>query len=148
MKQRQLFLTLIFLTGLSHANEVIKEGEAYPIEKIQEQNRAIIKMVVKEISKSLPQKVDNYTTMSKIRDENLTLIYTFEINTGAKSDEAVKKEDRGRMESAVTKGVCQSSKRFLEANISLAYEYLSASTNKELFTFFITQERCKEFNDD
>jgi hypothetical protein len=52
------------------------------------------------------------------------------------------------MQKAVTKGVCQSSKRFLDANISLAYEYKSAISKKELFTFFIDKQKCKELKYD
>ena len=103
-------------------------------------------MVVEEISKNLPQKVDNYTNLIKIRDEELTLIYTFEINTGAKSDEAVIKEDKPRMKRMVSKGICQTSKRFLDAGVSLSYEYLSASTKKILFIFTMNQKLCKELN--
>jgi hypothetical protein len=132
----------------SYSTDIIKDGKEYPIEKIREQNKQIIKMVVEEISKTLPQKVDNYTEMTKIRDENLTLIYTFEINTGAKSDEAIKKEDRARMKKAVTKGVCQSSKRFIDAGVSLTYEYLSASSKNELFSFHMNESICKELKDD
>jgi hypothetical protein len=105
-------------------------------------------MVVKEISKDLPQKVDRYTTMSKIRDENLTLIYTFEINTGVKSDEAVRKEDKPRMQKAISRGICQSSKRFLDAGVTLTYEYMSASSKEELFTFGMNQEKCKRLKYD
>lgn len=105
-------------------------------------------MVVEEISKTLPQKVDKYTDMTNIRDENLTLIYTFEINTGSKSDEVVKKEDKPRMEKAITKGVCQSSKRFLDANVTLTYEYMSATSKEELFAFTMTQKTCSELKDD
>ncbi len=136
-----------------YATEVIKDGQEYPLDKMKEQNQKIIKMVVEEISKTLPQTVDKYTNMTKIRDENLTLIYTFEINTGIKSDEAVKKEEKPRMEKAITTGVCQSSKRFLDAGVTLTYEYMSASTKKELFAFTMTQEICqklkeKELKDD
>jgi len=148
MKSIYLLLSILLLTTLGHATDVIKDGQEYPIEKIKEQNRQIIKMVVEEISKSLPQKVDSYTTLIKIEDENLTLIYTFEINTGAKSDEAVRKEDRARMERAVTKGVCQSSRRFLDAGISLHYTYLSKISQEELFTFKMNQQKCKEFQHD
>jgi len=131
-----------------YATDIIKEGQEYPIEKIKEQNKKIIKMVVEEISKTLPQKVDQYTEMTKIRDENTTLIYTFEINTGSKSDEAVQKEDQDRMEKAVTKGVCQSSKRFIEAGVNLKYEYVSAASKKELFSFLMNDTVCKEFKND
>jgi hypothetical protein len=141
-------ITLLLLGQSIYATDVIKEGQEYPIEKIREQNKQIIKMVVEEISKTLPQKVDQYTAMTKVRDENLTLIYTFEINTGAKSDEAVQKEDKDRMKKAVTKGVCQSSKRFIEAGVSLKYEYLSATSKKELFTFQMNEHICKEFKND
>ena len=141
-------VTLILLGASVYATDIIKEGQEYPIEKMKEQNQKIIKMVVEEISKTLPQKVDKYTKMTKIRDENLTLIYTFEINTGVKSDEAVQKEDKPRMEKAVTKGVCQSSKRFIDAGVSLSYEYLSATSKKELFTFHMNEEICKELKDD
>ncbi len=143
MKRVLLFALLLIMTTLSAI-----EKREFPVDKLKEQNREIIKMVVKEISKDLPQKVDKYTIMSKIRDENLTLIYTFEINTGAKSDESVIKEDKPRMQKAISRGICQSSKRFLEAGVTLSYEYLSASTKKELFTFTMTQKKCKELRYD
>jgi len=137
-------LSILLILTLGYSEGIIKGEQEYPADKFKEQNSQIIKMVVSEISKSLPQKVDKYTTMTTIRDENLTLIYTFEINTGSKSDEAVIKEDKPRMQKAVTKGVCQTSQKFLDADITLAYEYKSATTQKELFTFLITKERCKE----
>jgi len=137
-------LSILLILTLGYSEGIIKGEQEYPADKFKEQNSQIIKMVVSEISKNLPQKVDKYTTMTNIRDENLTLIYTFEINTGSKSDEAVIKEDKPRMQKAVTKGVCQTSQKFLDADISLAYEYKSATTQKELFTFLITKERCKE----
>ena len=141
-------LAMFILTPSSYATEVIRDGQAYPIDKMREQNREIIKMVVTEISKTLPQQVDKYTKMTKIRDENLTLIYTFEINTGAKSDKAVRKEDKPRMKKAITKGVCQSSKRFLEAGVELTYEYNSASTKDKLFSFHMTQKICSGLKND
>jgi len=140
----RLLLSIIFILTLSYSKGIIKGEQEYPSDKFKEQNSQIIKMVVSEISKSLPQKVDKYTTMTNIRDENLTLIYTFEINTGSKSDKAVIKDDKPRMQKAITKGVCQTSKKFLDADISLAYEYKSATTKKELFTFLITKDKCKE----
>jgi len=144
---RMILSTLITLLLLTQTILSIEEKE-YPIDKLKEQNQKIIKMVVEEISKKLPQEVDKYTKMTRVRDENLTLIYTFEINTGAKSDEAVRKDDETRMEKAISKGVCQSSKRFLEAGVTLSYEYLSAVSKKELFTFTMTQKKCKELKYD
>jgi len=140
----RILLSIIFILTLSYSKGIIKGEQEYPLDKFKEQNRQIIKMVVSEISKSLPQKVDKYTTMTNITDENLTLIYTFEINASSKSDKAIIKEDKPRMQKAITKGVCQTSQKFLDADISLAYKYKSATTKKELFTFLITKEKCQE----
>jgi len=140
----RLLLVSLFILTVSYSKGIIKGEQEFPSDKFKEQNSQIIKMVVSEISKSLPQKVDKYTTMTNIRDENLTLIYTFEINTGSKSDKAVIKDDKPRMQKAITKGVCQTSKKFLDADISLAYEYKSTTTKKELFTFLITKDKCQE----
>ncbi len=148
---KKLLLSIIMMLTLSpftNATEVVKDGKEYPLEKLREQNQKIIKMVVEEVSKNLPQKVNKYTQMIKIRDENLTLIYTFEINASPKSDETVRKEGKAKMQKNVSKGICQSSKRFLEAGVSISYEYISASTKKELFTFTMTQKICKELKYD
>ena len=141
-------IVLIIFGPSAKATDIIRDGKEYPIDKMQEQNKKIIKMVVEEISKNLPQKVDKYTQITNIRDENLTLIYTFEINTGVKSDEAVIKEDKERMGKNITKGICESSKRFLDAGVTLSYEYMSKSTKKELFSFTMTQQICSELKND
>ena len=73
------------------------------------QNKQIIKLVVQEVGKKLPQVIDNYTTFTSIKAENLTLVSTYEINTGAKSDEAVRRDDKERMASFIVEGICQSS---------------------------------------
>jgi len=144
-----LLLTVaIMISSLSYATEVIKDGQEYPMDKMREQNQKIIKMVVEEVSKGLPQKVNKYTQMVKVRDENLTLIYTFEINAAPKSDETIRKEGKEKMEKYVSKGICQSSKKFLDVGVTISYEYLSASTKKELFTFTLTQKICKKLKYD
>jgi len=136
------------ISSLSYATEVIKDGQEYPMDKMREQNQKIIKMVVEEVSKGLPQKVNKYTQMINIRDENLTLIYTFEINAAPKSDETIRKEGKEKMKKYVSKGICQSSKKFLDVGVTISYEYLSASTKKELFTFTLTQKICKKLKYD
>jgi len=113
-----------------------------PMEQMQKQNREIVKLASEEISKTLPQKVDSYTTLMRVEGKDTTLIYTFEINTGAKSDEAVRKEDRERMKKAVTTGICDSSKRFLDSEINISYLYISAKSKAELFRFDVTQADC------
>ena len=71
------------------------------------------------------------------------MIYTFEINTGAKSDEAIIKEGKERMAKRIRRGICQSSKRFLDSHIDISYIYKSAATKKELFRFDVTKSDCE-----
>lgn len=114
----------------------------FPEKEMKTQNKKIAKLVASEITSTLPQIIDKYTTLSSVKSEETTLIYTFEINTGVKSDETVKKEDRTRMRKAVTTGVCQSSRKFLEAGINTSYVYVSAKTKVRLFQFDIAQKDC------
>lgn len=143
MKKRTLIFTgvLLFIQTLTAEENRITVKE-YPLTEMQKQNRAIVKMAAEGLNKNLPQKVDDYTTLMKIKGKEETLIYIFEINTGAKSDEAVQKEDRTRMQKAVINGICHSSKRFLDAHINISYIYLSAKSKKELFHFDVKREDC------
>jgi len=111
--------------------------------KIKKQNIQIVQMAAKELSSQLPQTIDKYTKLVKIDGKDESLLYTFEINTGSKSDEAVIKEDRSRMQKAVTQGVCNSSARFLQSGIDISYIYTSAKSKKELFRFDISKKDCK-----
>lgn len=137
---------LLLLTGFLCLTVVLFSQEIQSremeISKMKQQNMTIVKMFVDEISQKLPQKIDAYTTLEKVEGKNTTIIYTFEINTGAKSDEAVKKEDKTRMKNAVTQGICQSSKRFLQADIDITYIYRSAASKAELFHFNVNKEIC------
>ncbi len=122
------------------------QNRELPNKEMIKQNRKIVQLSSKEISKTLPQSIDKYTTLTTVDGVDNTLVYKFEINTGAKSDEAVKNEDKTRMREAVTLGVCQSSKRFLDAQINISYIYLSATSKEELFRFDITQAKCTALN--
>ena len=135
---------LLFVQAVSADEKNIMVQE-YPLTEVQKQNRHIVKLAAEEFGRNLPQKVDNYTTLIQIKGKDTTLIYIFEINTGAKSDEAMRKEDRTRMLKAVTNGVCQSSKRFLDAHINISYIYRSAKSKEELFRFTIKREDCDYF---
>ena len=106
------------------------------------QNKEVLKMAVAELSKGVPQKIDKYTTLVDVTSKDLTLIYVYEINTGVKSDDAVRKEDHGRMQRAIMKGACKSSKRFLESGISLSYLYNSAASKAKLFQFDVSLKDC------
>jgi len=110
--------------------------------EFKSQNKEIVKLAVEAISKKLPQKVDNFTTLVKVDSKDLNLIYTFEILTGAKSDEFVAKDGKKRMSKNVKKGICQSSKRFLDSEINISYIYISAVSKKVLFRFDITKSDC------
>ncbi|MCF6173417.1 MAG: hypothetical protein L3J44_06520, partial [Campylobacteraceae bacterium] len=108
------------------------------------QNLKVAKLAAKAVSSKLPIKIDKYTQFTKIEAKGLRLIYTFEINTGAKSDEAVKHEDKSRMKKYVIKGICQSSIRFLNSKINISYLYISAKTKAKLFQFNVTKNDCKK----
>ncbi|WP_457750156.1 hypothetical protein [Sulfurimonas sp.] len=116
--------------------------QEFPQKELKKQNIQIATLAAQEMSKTLPQKVDKYTSIINIENDGTTLIYTFEINTGTKSDESVQKEDHSRMQKAITQGVCKSSKRFLLAGIDTTYVYISAKTKKILFKFKITKDKC------
>jgi hypothetical protein len=142
---KKLFLTLSIILTLSQWS--FAEGQQIqtrdlPNKEMTKQNREIVKLSSEEISKTLPQTVDKYTTLTTVEGKDTTLIYTFEINTGAKSDDAVRQEDRTRMQKAVTTGICQSAKRFIDAQINISYIYISANSKEELFRFDVTQADC------
>ena len=141
MKKSLLAFSIIATLSQSILAEGIKQQDL-PIKEMQKQKREIVKLSSEEISKTLPQIVDKYTTLTKVEGKDTTITYTFEINTGAKSDETVKKEDRTRMQKAVTTGICQSSKRFINAQINISYIYISAKSKEELFRFDVTQADC------
>lgn len=141
MKKR-LFLLLALVTTLSFAQEIQTKPGNFPAEEMLAQNVTIAKMSAQALSKDLPHKIDNYTTLVSIKNKDATLIYNFEINSGSKSDEAIRKEDKSRMQRAITTGVCQSASKLLEAKIDILYVYTSAKTKSELFRFAISQKDC------
>ena len=141
MKKSLLALSIITTLSQSIFAQGIKQQDL-PVDEMQKQKREIVKLSSEEIAKTLPQTVDKYTVLTKVEGKDTTITYTFEINTGAKSDEAVKKEDRTRMQKAVTTGICQSAKRFIAAQINISYIYISTNTKVELFRFDVTQSDC------
>lgn len=106
------------------------------------QNKEIVKLVVIEVSKKLPLKIDDYTQFVSIKADDLKLISTYEINTAPKSDESVIREDKPRMEEFVKKGICESSKRFLQSDIEIVYIYANSLSKKELFSFHVKAKDC------
>jgi hypothetical protein len=128
----KILLSVLLLSSTLFANDMAK--------KLKAQNIEIVKMAAKEISNQLPQKVDDYTQLVKLEPKEQTLVYTFEINTGSKSDDTVIHEDRSRMKKAVTEGICKSSVRFLQSGIDISYIYASAKSKKELFRFDVSRK--------
>ena len=136
----KLFLTLLTLMTLA-ASAFANDTEA---EKIVMQNKNVVKMAVEEMSAKLPQKVDEFTQLVAIDAKGEQLIYTFEINTGAKSDKTVIEEGKERkMGERVLKGICKSSKRFIESGIGISYIYNSASSGGRLFRFDANKKVCE-----
>jgi len=138
-----LYALMVFITSVAFAKEMQMQTQEFPKEELKKQKVLIASLAAKELSKTLPQEIDKYTTLLSIKNSDATLVYTFAINTGAKSDEAIIKEDHSRMQRVVTQGVCQSSARFLDAGINTSYIYINAKSKKPLFRFDITKERCK-----
>jgi hypothetical protein len=119
----------------------VKNQDVSP-QQLEKQNKQITKLAAEQLSKNLPQIINKYTTMVIIKAINTTLVYTSEINTGAKSDETIRNEDRKKWEKIFIKNVCQRSKRFLDAQVKLSYVYISAISKEKLFQFDITQDKC------
>jgi hypothetical protein len=141
VKKSLFVLSAVLTLGSYSVAEGIKQQDL-PISEMQKQRKEIVKLSSEEISKTLPQRVDKYTVLTKVEGKDTTVFYTFEINTGSKSDDTVRKEDRTRMKKAVTTGICQSSKRFLDADISISYIYISASSKEKLFQFDVSKKDC------
>ena len=155
MNKKSLFILLLTLSmqtlsGSATSAEALTDLPDLPmrsdsnVQDLKVQNRKIAALAAEELSKTLPQTIDKYTELVDIKNDDLTLMYVFEINTGSKSDEMVQKEDHARMQSAVTYGVCRSSQRFLEAQINISYLYQSAKSKAKLFQFDISQADCIE----
>ncbi len=140
MKDLRKF-TLLFLTSSFLFASPPTQKNMSP-EQMAAQNKTIVQLAATEISKELPKKIDPYTNFVSVQGKETTLVYTFEINTGAKNDKAVISDDKKRMEKAVTNGVCRSSKRFLDAQIDITYIYKSEKTKATLFQFDMTQAKC------
>jgi hypothetical protein len=132
--------TLVVMTQLGFSTGV--QQQELPTEQLKKQNKELVKLAATEINKTLPQTIDTYTTLTKVEGKDTTILYTYEINTGSKSDETVQKEDKSRMKEAVTYGICKGSKRFLDAQINISYLYISAKSKVELFRFDVSQSDC------
>jgi len=145
MKKSAMIVCMLFVQSVTASQVPSKPSVQQvdmPKKEMISQNKKIVSLAAEEMNKTLPQAIDDYTRLIRISARGTVLEYHFEINTGAKSDEMVRKEDHARMQKAITEGVCRSSKRFLDAQISISYIYRSAASKAELFRFDISQEKC------
>jgi len=140
MLKQFLISSLVLLNILTADTNIQKKDLA--IKDMKSQNKEIVKLAAAEMSKNLPQAIDQVTQLTDIRANGATMEFVHEINIGKKSDKVVINEDHSRMGQAVTKGTCVSSKRFLESDITLSYIYKSAKTKVELFRFNVSQKDC------
>lgn len=143
MKKLLLLFTIITaLTQSLVAKDLPVRNQDVSPEQLRKQNKEIAQLAANELSKNLPQVVNKYTTIVSIKAVNKTLVHTYEIKTGAKSDEAIRKEDRSAWEKVFIENVCARSKRFLDAQVELSYVYTSAISKEKLFQFDVTQIKC------
>jgi len=113
------------------------------VDKMREQNLNVVQKAVQGIGEHLPQKVDKYTTFIGIDGNGTRLIYTFEVDGGMRSDEALKEDGQKRMVPIVKAGICQSCQRFLQADINITYRYLSEASKNEILRVNINKEDCR-----
>ncbi len=139
---KKIILLLLALSISLLSSEIKTKTGDFPAKEMKKQNIEVAKLTAAALSKDLPHTIDKYTTLTKIINEKSTLIWTFEINTGAKSDDSIRNEDHSRMKKAVTEGICQSSSKFLTAGVNTTYIYISAKTKAELFRFEVSQKDC------
>ncbi|MBT3280554.1 MAG: hypothetical protein HOF69_02155 [Campylobacteraceae bacterium] len=141
---KSTLISLLLCTSHLVASDAKMQQQNLTAEQMQKQKKTIIDLASKEFSKNTPIKIDNYTTFTGVHGTPSSLVWNFDINTGAKSDKAIQEEDHSRMESAVTTGVCEKSKRFFDAQIDISYIYYSSKTKVKLFQFDITYDKCLE----
>ncbi|GEM_PF-1195209 len=122
-------------------NPQIQMGGDLNADKMRRQNLSVVKKAVEGLRQTLPQKVDDYTQLVAIDGNGTRLIYTFEVNTGAKSDETMRKEGT-RMAPRILKGICRSAERFMDADISLTYRYISSATRTEVLRVDADKSKC------
>ena len=147
MKNLPLMIALLIaFNSYIYATEIHNQTYNISTKKMDAQKETIANMYAKEISKTLPKQIDKYTKLLNVKADGSTIIYTFEINSGAKSDKTIQNEDKSRMQKAVTRGVCQTSKRFLDSNINISYLYISTKSKVKLFRFDITKDKCFKLN--
>ena len=124
-------------------NPKIQMGGDLTIDKLRQQNLTVVKKAVEGIRQTLPQKVDNYTQFVAIDSNGTRLIYTFAVDAGPKTDEALQAKGK-KMAPRVLKGMCSSADRFIQADIALTYRYVNKATQTEILRVDADKHLCPE----
>jgi len=148
-KKKRLVLSGLLLLGTFAWSGEMKPfvpkfqlGGDLTVDKMRAQNLNVVKKAVEGIGKTLPQKVDGFTTLERIESNGTRLIYTFVVDGGPKSDRALREEGRKRMAPVVEAGICQSAKRFLQSGIDISYRYLSKATGAKILQVDVSERNC------
>lgn len=149
MKLLSFFCVLLLLSSALDANATVEpfhpniqlNGDL-KIDKMRAQNLNVVKKAVEGIRETLPQKVDAYTQMVAVDSKGTELIYTFEVNAGPKSDEALKVDGQKRMAPVIRQGICTDAKRFLQSDITITYRYLNKTTQNEILKVTMDKKAC------
>ncbi|KYJ85895.1 hypothetical protein [Sulfurovum riftiae] len=130
-------------TKLEPFTPKLQVGTELSVDKIKEQNLNVVRKAVEGIGEHLPEKVDQYTTLTGIDSNGTRLIYIFEVDGGMRSDEALKEDGKKRMAPVIKAGICQGSQRFLQADINISYRYLSKASKNEILRVDVSKEDCR-----
>ncbi len=124
-------------------NPQIQTGGDLTIDKLRQQNLTVVKKAVEGIRLTLPQKVDQFTQFVAIDSNGTRLIYTFAVDAGPKTDEALRAKGK-KMAPRVLKGMCGSADRFIQADIALTYRYVNKATQTEILRVDADKKLCPE----
>ena len=124
-------------------NPQIQTGGDLTIDKLREQNLIVVQKAVEGIRETLPQKVDKFTQFIAIDSNSTRLIYTFAVDAGPKTDEALRAKGK-KMAQRIFKGMCGSADRFIQADISLTYRYVNKATQTEILRVDADKKLCPE----
>jgi len=133
---------MVILMQPIFANKLPVKNQDVSPQQLEKQNIEIAAMAATQLSKDLPKTINKFTKIVEIKAVGINLIYIYEINTGAKSDDAIIAEDRTKWEQIYVQNICKSSKRFIDAKIELSFIYKSAITKRKLFQFDVNQKKC------
>ena len=121
----------------------LQVGNALSIDKLREQNLNVVHKAVEGIRETLPQRVDDFTQIVAIDSNGTKLIYTFEVQSGPQSDKAMRQKGQ-KMAPRIKEGICHSSKRFLQADITIKYRYISSATKEEILSVDMNKKMCEQ----